>query len=70
MGHRKSIWKNSGKRAGFSKSTGSYEYRGAKKLYGNDRYFVLTALKSGKTKAYESPEAAQRDGWYIAVKGE
>lgn len=62
---RGSIWKNSGKRKGFSKSIGSYGYRKS-----GDRYFVLTALKSGKSRVYESPEAAKRDGWYIAVHGE
>lgn len=58
---RGSIWKNSGKRSGFVKSHGSYEYRKA-----GDRMFVLTAVRSGRTKVYESPDAAERDGWYIA----
>lgn len=62
---RGSIWKNSSKRAGMVKSVGSYEFR-----KDGDRIFVLTAVKSGKTKVYESPNAAIRDGWFISVKGE
>lgn len=63
MQQRGSIWKNSSKKKGFSKSVGSYN--SAK----GDRFFVLTTVKGGKTRVYESPAAAERDGWYIAVKG-
>ena len=61
---RGSTWKRSGKKAGFSTSIGSYGY-----LKSGDRIFVLTAVKNGKTKTYESPVAAQRDGWYIVIHG-
>lgn len=61
---RGSTWKNSGKKAGFSKSIGSYKYIGK-----GDRMFCLTAISNGKTKVYESPKAAMRDGWFIDVIG-
>lgn len=66
---RGSTWKNTHKKKGYSQSIGSYAYQGAKKLYGNDRYFVLTAISTGKTRTYESPQAAEADGWSIVVHG-
>lgn len=64
MNTRANIYKHDSKKKGFSASRGSYEYRKA-----GDRYFVLRALRTGKTRSYESPSAAIRDGWYVAVKG-
>lgn len=62
---RGSIWKKRGQKP----SVGSYKYQGAKKLYGNDRYFLLTPITNGKTRAYESPQAAMKDGWKISIHG-
>lgn len=61
---RGSIWANKSKKAGFSKSVGSYGLNKA-----GDRFFKLTAIKSGKTRVYESPAAAIRDGWYVVTPG-
>lgn len=62
--HRGSIWKNRSKKSGFSKSIGSYSFSEK-----GNRHFVLTTVKGGKTRVYESPAAAERDGWYIAEHG-
>jgi hypothetical protein len=64
---RGSVWTN--KKRGFKPSVGSYQYHGAKKRFGNDRFFLLTASKPRKTRAYESPQAAIRDGWFIFTHG-
>lgn len=69
MSVRGSTWKHISKKAGYSQSIGSYSYQGAKKLYGNDRYFVLTSIRTGKTRTYESPQAAIKDGWSIQIHG-
>lgn len=61
---RGSVWANNSKKKGYSQSVGSYGYSKAK-----DRFFKLTAIKTGKTRVYESPKAAQADGWYIVQKG-
>lgn len=60
---RGSIWKNSSKKKGFAQSFGSYVIKDG------DRYFKLTAVKSGKTRVYESPAAAIRDGWSVLKAG-
>lgn len=44
------------------KAVGSYAFRAK-----HDRFFVLTYV-TGKTKVYESPEAAKADGWKILVR--
>lgn len=62
--HRGSIWKNTSKKKGYSQSRGSYGYTSK-----GDRHFKLTSLTTGKTRVYESPDAAEVDGWYIAVVG-
>lgn len=46
------------------KAVGSYAYAFREK---HDRFFVLTYV-TGKTKVYESPEAAKADGWKILVR--
>lgn len=61
---RASIYKNDSKKKGFSASRGGYKWNSA-----GDRYFTLTSLKNGKTRAYESQAAAGRDGWYVHIKG-
>ncbi len=61
---RGSIWQNKSKKSGFGKSVGSYGCDG-----NGDRHFVLTSVRSGRTRVYESPQAAERDGWYIVQKG-
>jgi hypothetical protein len=61
---RGSVWNNTSKKAGFSKSIGSYGYNGK-----GDRFFKLTTVSNGKTRMYESPAAAERDGWFIVTKG-
>lgn len=57
---RGSLWKNSSKRKGYGAAIGSYLTKNG------DREFVLTVQKTGKTHPYPSPQAAIRDGWYIA----
>lgn len=57
---RGSLWKNSQKRKGYGAARGSYF------TTNGDREFVLTVEKTGKTHPYPSPQAAIRDGWYIA----
>lgn len=61
---RGSIWANKSKKSGFSNSIGSYDYHKS-----GDRFFKLTAIKTGKTRVYESPNAAERDGWFIVTHG-
>lgn len=61
---RGSVWKNSSKKKGFGLSIGSYDYR-----TDGDRFFVLTNNRTGKTRIYESPAAAIRDGWFIVLRG-
>lgn len=61
---RGSVWANNSKKKGFSQSVGSYGYSKA-----NDRFFKLTAISTGKTRVYESPDAAQDDGWFIVKRG-
>lgn len=61
---RGSVWNNSSKKKGFSKAIGSYGYNAK-----GDRFFKLTVIVSGKTRVYESPAAAMREGWFIVTKG-
>ncbi len=61
---RGSIWANKSRKSGYSQSVGAYGYSKA-----GDRYFILTAIKTGKSRAYESPVAAINDGWFIVTKG-
>lgn len=61
---RGSVWKHTGKKAGFVKSIGSYGY--SKK---SDRYFKLTPVNGGKSREYSSPRAAMADGWVIVEHG-
>jgi hypothetical protein len=61
---RGSVWQNSQKKKGYSSSTGAYAFRSS-----GDRYFVLTSVRSGKTRVYESPRAAMTDGWFIVKPG-
>lgn len=56
---RGSIWANKTKKPGFGQSIGSYDFPGG------DRQFKLTVIKTKKTRVYESPQAAMRDGWFI-----
>lgn len=56
---RGSIWTNNSKKKGFSQAIGAYA------VNNGDRYFQLTIIKTGKTRVYESPAAAMRDGWSI-----
>lgn len=58
---RGSLWKNSTKRRGYGCAVGSYL------TINGDRQFVLKVKKTGKTHPYPSPQAAIRDGWYIAT---
>lgn len=70
MRTRGSVWKNPSRKAGYSLSLGSYEYRDARmQTERGDRYFVLTSIKSGKTRVYESTFAAIDDGWFIVKHG-
>ncbi len=68
---RGSIWQNKSKKSGFGKSRGAYGYSKGNEpqIKDGDRYFILTSLRSGKTRVYESPQAAMRDGWYIVQHG-
>lgn len=61
---RGSVWQNKQKKAGFGASVGSYEY-----FTSGDRLFKLTSIRTKKTRVYESPNAAMRDGWYITQHG-
>ena len=61
---RGSVWENTAKKEGFTTSVGSYEYRSA-----GDRHFVLTSVSTGKTRVYESPQAAKDAGWVIVEHG-
>lgn len=61
---RGSVWQNNSKKAGYSSSIGSYGYSTK-----GDRHFVLTAVKTGKTRVYESPKAAENEGWFIVTHG-
>lgn len=61
---RGSVWANNSKKKGYSQSVGSYGYSKAK-----DRFFKLTSIKTGKTRVYESHDAAEADGWFIVKKG-
>ena len=61
---RGSVWANNSKKKGFTNSIGSYDYSKA-----GDRFFQLTAVKTGKTRVYESPVAAAADGWSITKRG-
>ena len=64
MAVRGSVWNNSKKKKGYSKSIGSYGWNTA-----GDRYFKLTAVVSKKTRVYESPQSAIEDGWFIVTLG-
>lgn len=55
---RGSVWTNETKR--FQDSVGSYFFTAP-----GDRAFMLTAIKTGVTRVYESPAAATADGWRI-----
>lgn len=61
---RGSVWGNKSKKKGFTQSIGSYGYSKA-----GDRFFKLTSISKGKTRVYESPDAAQDDGWFIIKHG-
>jgi hypothetical protein len=61
---RGSTWKNTTKKRGYGESVGSYDFRTK-----GDRYFVLTVIKTGKTRVYESAEAAKSDGWIVTEIG-
>ncbi len=61
---RGSIWANNSKKKGYSQSVGSYGYSKA-----GDRFFKLTSVKTSKTRVYESPDAAESDGWFILKRG-
>ena len=61
---RGSVWANNSKKKGYSQSVGSYGYSKA-----GDRFFKLTSSKDGKTRVYESPDAAEADGWFIVKRG-
>ena len=61
---RGSIWAHNSKKSGFGQSIGSYGENSK-----GDRFFKLTSIRSRKTRVYESPAAAQRDGWFIVYKG-
>lgn len=50
-------WVNVKRKKGYARSKGGYN------VYRGDRHFVLTSLKDGKTRRYESHEAAKADGW-------
>lgn len=56
---RGSVW-SSDKKNHFTAAVGSYRYNSK-----DDRYFVLTSKRNGKTRSYESPQAALADGWKI-----
>lgn len=64
MAIRGSTWKNKSKKSGFGLSIGSYA-----KSEARNRHFVLTSVRTGRTRVYESPAAAIRDGWYIVSPG-
>lgn len=57
---RGSVWENTKKKKGYPVSVGSYFFTGPR-----DRAFKLTPLKGGKSRVYESPDAAMDDGWLI-----
>ena len=61
---RGSVWANNSKKKGYSQSIGSYGYSKA-----GDRFFKLTTILTQKTRVYESPDAAQADGWFIVKLG-
>lgn len=54
---RGSIWKHPSKKKGFGMSIGAYS------LKKGDRHFVLKPVNGGRTRVYESPQAAKNDGW-------
>lgn len=61
---RGSIWVNKSKKSGYGKSIGSYGFHDK-----GDRFFKLKNISTGKTRTYESPRAAEADGWFIVVHG-
>lgn len=66
---RGSLWKNNSlKKFKNWIARGSYGY--LKKAEGNkkagDRFFVLTNVKTGATRVYESHEGAREHGWVLA----
>ena len=61
---RGSLWANKSKKKGYSQSIGSYGYAAK-----GDRFFKLTSVSTGKSRMYESPDAAQADGWFIVKHG-
>lgn len=54
---RGAIWKHKAKKRGYGLSYGSHNKRKG------DRHFILTAIKTGKTRVYESFQVAKADGW-------
>ena len=59
MAKQMRVWACTKKKAGYVRSYGSYN------IYKGDRHFILTPVNGGKTRRYESHEAAKRDGWYL-----
>ncbi|CAB4149878.1 hypothetical protein UFOVP558_44 [uncultured Caudovirales phage] len=58
MAKAKQVWRHPSKKKGFGRSTGSYN------VWRGDRYYTLTTISEPKkTRRYESPQAAARDGW-------
>lgn len=56
------MYKNSRKKKGYGKSSGKRVIRRK-----GEGMFVLTNLRNGKERVYESKKAAQDDGWFEVV---
>lgn len=62
MSTKPKLWKNPRvKKLKSWTARGGYKYMNSK-----DRYYVLTNVKTGTTRVYDSPKAAQDYGWVEA----
>ena len=61
---RGSIWANEK-----VKKLKTWRAKGSYNVKRGNRHFILTNLKTGTTRAFESPEHAKAEGWVIVEKG-
>lgn len=58
MAKKQTVYFNTGKKRGYGRSYGSYGT-----IKKGDKFFIMTNIRSGKTKSYESLKKAKEDGW-------
>jgi hypothetical protein len=58
MAKKMTVYVCNKKKRGFGRSYGSYGT-----IKKGDKFFILTNIRTGKTRSYESVRAAMNDGW-------